>query len=104
MDITVDDSSVFVMINGNVFEYQRAGTQTTHDLYAELVTQLRQLSQDGGVFEHSLSNGATTLIRIVPGMFIQVIPGPTFKSFVDQQRRQQMLAQISPMAPIRGRG
>lgn len=94
----LSDTSAWVLLANDAFEFPLGSIQLSSqdaDLHFKHVCMnMRGLVENGGIFEHSTPKGVTTLIHIMPGTMLKVVPGPSFKKFVADQRQAHIAQQM----------
>lgn len=95
MDITeIADTDTIVLFGGVPYDFQGET--------AKIVEYAKSLIVGDGVFEHtSKRTGSVTLVKVVPGMTMQVMTGKVFKAAVREQNARAMAMQPAPSGPMR---
>lgn len=96
MQHEVNDTSVYLHIAGAFLEYP--ATKETHDqVMADTIKMASDTVQSYGVFIHrDPQNGVTNIIRLGPGMPVQVVPGAVVRRVINEQRQALMMQQQVP--------
>lgn len=79
----VDENAFYVLLAGGLYKFPRT---PVFDSVHELAMQMADLVTSGGTFIHEAPNGVVSIIKIPPGMPLQVFPGKIAADLVNEQR------------------
>lgn len=105
-------NAVYVMVGGGGYEYPLMPGQSLRQLLDETAEHVAGLMEKGGVLVHRSNvhggpvdlKAMVTIIRLAPGMAVNVCTGSVFKEIMREQRLAAMQAGAMPGPVPFGRG
>lgn len=91
MQHEIQDHYIYVMIGAAYHPYP-CEPESSEKVYQKLVGDVIQLVTDGGVFIHTTPDYVTSVIKIVPGTVMQVVPGKVLRRAQNEARQMQAMA------------